>query len=216
VTPGFLGSLIVVVLALHWLLIPTAGAVAFTEHWLHPALMILPILLFALVERGLPTPRALRAYLALLGLTVAIALGARIAHYALGADHCGRCRDLVPFGALADQLRQAGFRRGTIVAGDLHVAGNLRVLFPHSRVIDPALPAAIWPPPPGRGQCLLAWPAAAAARQLALMRHAEAALGVPAAAAWRAGRIEATMMGSTSRRYALGYALLDPGSGECR
>jgi 4-amino-4-deoxy-L-arabinose transferase-like glycosyltransferase len=109
VTPGFLGSLIAVILALHWLLIPTLGAVAFTEHWMHPALMILPVFLFALVERGRPTPRALRTYLTLLALVVAVALGARTLHYLLGADHCRRCRDLVPFGALAGQLRAAGF-----------------------------------------------------------------------------------------------------------
>ena len=70
VTPGFMGGLIAVVLGLHWLLIPTVGAVAFTEHWLHPALMVLPILLFALAERGEPTPGACRTYLALLGVLV--------------------------------------------------------------------------------------------------------------------------------------------------
>jgi hypothetical protein len=182
--------------------------------------MILPVLLIALVERGRPTPRALRGFLCLLGLTFAIALGGRVAHYALGADHCGRCRDLVPFGALADQLRKAGFARGTVVADDLHVAGNFRVLFPDSRVIDPAFPAGIWLPPTGDGQCLLLWPeddpnagpGPAAARGRAL----EAALGLPAAAGSRVGRAEAAMPGSATRRYALGYQLLDPGVGECR
>ncbi len=219
VTPAFLGTLIAVVLALHWLLIPTMGAVAFTEHWLHPALMILPVFLFALAERGRPTPRALRAYLAMLGLTVAVALGARIVHYVQGADHCGSCRDLVPFAALADQLRQAGFTRGTIVADDMHAAGNLRVLFPDSRVIDPAFPAAIWPPPAGQGQCLLVWRAGnakAVARRAATRRHVETALEVPTGAGWRVGRAEAAMTGSTTRRYALGYELLDPGLAECR
>jgi 4-amino-4-deoxy-L-arabinose transferase-like glycosyltransferase len=217
--PGFLGVLTAVVLALHWLLIPTVSAVAFTEHWMHPALMILPVFLFALVERGGPTPRALHGYVALLGLTIVIALGARIVHYVQGADHCGRCRDLVPFAALADQLRQAGFARGTIITGDMHAAGNLRVLFADSRVLDPEFPSAIWPPATGYGQCLLVWlagDAQAAARRTASVRHVEAALGVPAGAGWRAGRVEAVMMGSTTRRYALGYALLDPGAGGCR
>jgi 4-amino-4-deoxy-L-arabinose transferase-like glycosyltransferase len=218
VTPCFLATLIAVVLALHWLLIPTLRAVAFTEHWLHPALMILPVLLFALVERGRPTPRALRGFLCLLGLTFAIALGGRVAHYALGADHCGRCRDLVPFGALADQLRQAGFARGTVVADDLHVAGNFRVLFPDSRVIDPAFPAGIWPPPTGDGQCLLLWPEddRNAGSRPASVRALETGLGLPAAAPRPVGRVEAAMPGSASRRYALGYELLDPGVGECR
>jgi hypothetical protein len=220
VAPGFLATLIAVVLVLHWLLIPTLRAVAFTEHWLHPALMILPILLFALVERGRPTPRALRGFLCLLGLTFAIALGGRVAHYALGADQCGRCRDLVPFEALADQLRKAGFARGTIVADDLHVAGNFRVLFPNSRVIDPAFQAGIRPPPTGDGQCLLLWPerdlSPGARPAAASLRALEAGLNLPAAAPRRVGRVEAAMPGSATRRYALGYELLDPGAGECR
>ncbi|HEX3208802.1 MAG TPA: glycosyltransferase family 39 protein [Geminicoccaceae bacterium] len=218
VTPGFLATLIAVVLVLHWLLIPTLRAVAFTEHWLHPALMILPILLFALVERGRPTPRALRGFLVLLGLTFALALGGRVAHYALGADHCGRCRDLVPFEALADQLRKAGFARGTIVADDVHIGGNFRVLFPDSRVIDPAFPAGTWPPPTGDGQCLLLWPEddRNAGSRPASVRALETGLGLPAAAPRPVGRVEAAMPGSASRRYALGYELLDPGVGECR
>jgi 4-amino-4-deoxy-L-arabinose transferase-like glycosyltransferase len=215
VTPSFLATLIAVVLGLHWLLIPSAGAVAFTEHWLHPALMILPILLFALVERGRPTPRALRAYLCLLGLTLALALGARVGHYLLGAEHCGRCRDLVPFTALADQLRQAGFARGTIVADDLYVAGNLRLRFPDSRVIDPDFPASIRPPPTGDGQCLLVWPEGQGRPVAAVVRQLEAGLSLPAAAGRRVGRVEAAMPGS-AKRYALGYQLLDPGAGECR
>ncbi len=216
VTPGFLGTLIALILALHWLLIPTAGAVAFTEHWLHPALMILPVFLFALVERGRPTPRALTAYLVLLGLVTAAALGARILHYVLGADHCGRCRDLVPFTALADQLRKAGFAHGTIVTEDPYIGGNLRVAFPASRVVDPAYPSSDWPAPTGHGQCLAVWQADAGAREAGLQHEVETAFGVPAAAGWRAGRIEAAMMGSATRRYALDYRLLDPGLGECR
>ena len=216
VTPGFVGGLIAVILALHWLLIPTAGAVAFTEHWLHPALMVLPILLFALAERGAPTPGSCHAYLALVGVLVIAALGARILHDTLGADHCGRCRDLVPFAALADQLRAAGFERGTIVTDDAHIGGNLRVAFPASRVLEFAYPASIWPAPTGHGQCLAVWEADARARPAGMQHEIEATLGVPANAGWRAGRVEAAMMGSATRRYALGYELLDPGLGECR
>ena len=54
-SPAFLGFLILIVLGLHALLIPAFGAVNFTERWLHPALMSLPIFLFAIAERG-PIP----------------------------------------------------------------------------------------------------------------------------------------------------------------
>ncbi len=218
VTPGFLGTLIAVVLALHWLLIPTAGAVAFTEHWLHPALMILPVLLFALIERGRPTARALHAYLALVCLVVAIALGVRIGHYVRGADHCGRCRDLVPFAALADQLRAAGFARGTIVTDDLHIGGNLRVALPASRVLDPDYLAAIWPPPGGRGQCVAVWQAdgeAARTHQRRLRAWLARELEVTPEAIPLAGRVAAPMMGSQTKIYALGYELWPKGPGAC-
>ncbi len=198
-------------------MIPTVGAVAFTEHWLHPALMVLPIFLFALAERGAPTPGSCRAYLALLGVVVMRPRSAPgSCTTSRGADHCGRCRDLVPFAALAAQLRAAGFERGTIVTDDPHIGGNLRVLFPASRVLDPAYPSSIWPAPTGHSQCLAVWRGDAGAGPTGMSRQLEAALGVPADAGWRAGRIEAAMSGSATRRYALGYELLDPGPGECR
>jgi 4-amino-4-deoxy-L-arabinose transferase-like glycosyltransferase len=216
VTPAFLGTLIALILALHWLLIPTVGAVAFTEHWMHPALMILPVFLFALAERGQPTPRALQAYLALLGLVAAIALGARIAHYVRGADHCGRCRDLVPFEALADQLRAAGFARGTIVVVDLHIGGNLRIVFPTSRVIDPAYPASIWPPPTDHGQCLAVWQVDAPEHRRRLEAWLADELQVTSAAIPLRGRVAAPMMGSGTKVYALEYELWPEGPGACR
>jgi 4-amino-4-deoxy-L-arabinose transferase-like glycosyltransferase len=218
VTPGFLGTLIALILALHWLLIPTVGAVAFTEHWLHPALMILPVLLFALVERGRPTPRALGTYLILLGLVVATALGARIVHYVQGADHCRRCRDLVPFAALAAQLRAAGFARGTVVADDLHIGGNLRLAFADSRVLDPTYPASIWPPPTDHGQCLAVWQAdaGAPAHQRRLEAWLADELQVAPASVPRRGRVAALMMGSRTKVYALEYELWPEGPGACR
>jgi hypothetical protein len=219
VSAGFLGRLIALVLALHWLLIPTVGATAFTEHWLHPALMILPIWLFALLEQGQPTPGALYAYLGLLGLVVAIALGARTLHYVLGADHCGRCRDLVPFAALAGQLRAAGFTGGTIVTDDLHIGGNLRLAFPASRVVNPAWPAASWPPVSGHGQCLVAWQAevpGVRSHRRRLDGWLASGLGVGPDAPRRSGRVVAPMIGSETRTFALGYELLPDGAGECR
>ena len=219
VTPGFLGRLAVLILALHWLLIPTARAVAFTEHWMHPALMILPVLLFALAERGRPTPRALHVYLSLLGVVVAAALGARVVHYVRGADHCGRCRDLAPFGALAGQLRAAGFARGTIVTDDLHIGGNLRLAFTGSRVLDPAFPATIWPPPGDHGQCLAVWRADrphADAHRRRLEAWLAQQLQVMPDTARSGGRVAAPMMGSRTKVYALEYELWPEGPGACR
>jgi hypothetical protein len=218
VSARFLGRLIALSLALHWLLVPAAGATEFSEHWLHPALMILPIWLFALLEQCQPTPAALRAYLALLGLVVVVALGARILHYVQGADHCRQCRDLVPFGMLADQLRAAGFGGGTIVADDTYIGGNLRVAFPTSRVINPDWPAAGWPAVRAHGQCLLVWQAqvpGARSQQRRLERWLADGLQVAPAAPHRSGRVAAPMIGS-ERVFAIGYQLLPDGPGVCR
>lgn len=216
---GFLGRLIALTLALHWLLIPTVGATAFTEHWLHPALMILPVWLFALLEQGEPTPGALRGYLGLLGVVVVIALGARTVHYVRGADHCGRCRDLVPFEALAGQLRAAGFVGGTIVTDEVHIGGNLRLAFPKSRVINPAWPVTGWPPARGRGQCLAVWQAevpGVRSHRRRLQSFLAGALQVAPDAPRRSGRVVAPMIGSETRSFALGYELLTDGSAACR
>ncbi|HET6522488.1 MAG TPA: hypothetical protein VFG47_22085, partial [Geminicoccaceae bacterium] len=222
VTPGFLGALIALTLGLHWLLVPTLGAVTFTERWMHPALMVLPVFLFALVERGRPGPRAIAVYLAVVAVFVAAALGARVVRYGLGADHCGKCRELVPFDRLAAQLRAAGFERGTIVADGFHVGGNLRVAFPDSRVIDPAYPPEVWPEASGAGdggQCLAAWWADdghADALKARIDAYLTGVLGVAPDALHVTGRAEAPMRGSTTRSYTLAYELFPRGAGECR
>lgn len=220
VTPGFLGLLVAATLALHWLLVPTLDAVAFTERWMHPALMALPIALFMLVERGRPPARAIAVYLVVVALMVALALGARIARHALGADYCGKCREMVRFATLAEDLRAAGFAGGTIVVPpeEFHIGGNLRVAFPDSRIIDPAYPPALWPAPRDHGQCLVVWDAtrANAGPPRASLAYLREHLEVPEDAPRESARVEASMFGSATRRYALGYILLPEGPGQCR
>jgi len=220
VTPGFLGALIVVSLGLHWLLVPALGAVTFTERWMHPALMILPIFLFALAERGRPSPRAIGIFASLIGVVAVATLAVRLVLFTLGADHCGRCRDLVHFDVLAVELKAAGFERGTIVVppDELHIGGNLRVELPESRVIDPAYPLSIWPPPTEGGQCLIVWqpdrPDAEAVRA-GLNAYLRDRLAVPEGAASEHGELHAPMAGSAERDYTLAYELLPTGPGRC-
>jgi hypothetical protein len=220
--PAFFGSLMLIILALHALLIPMFGAVNFTERWLHPALMGLPIVLFALAERGGITKRQIALCLALIAILVAAAAGARLYRYAEGADDCGRCRDFAPFAELADGLRAAGFSRGTIVADGMPIGGNLKMLFAESRVIDPAFPRAIWPDADDRdapGSCLLVWRddgKGSRARRDLVRDYAVTELGLPPAEPSDAGRVEALLLGSSSRRYALGFELDRENAGGCR
>jgi hypothetical protein len=186
---------------------------------MHPALMALPIWLFALLERARPAPRALLTYGLVIVLLIAVVFAARVYRYAHGADSCGKCRDLVPFAELAEELKQAGFSQGTIVADGMHIGGNLRVAFPDSRVIDPAFPLDHWPGPAGNGMCLAVWQAAlprSAERAAVVRQFLVDALDVAPAAPRAEGVVDAVMVNSASRRYALGYELIREGQGGCR
>ena len=220
VTPAFLGLLVLIALGLNWLLVPTLGAVAFHERWMHPALMILPVFLFALLDRARPSPRAISVYLGVIAAAVVIAAGTRIAVATLGAETCGKCRDLIRFDQLADGLRAAGFERGTIVVPpeEFHIGGNLRLVLPESRIVDPAYPPSLWPAPQPDGQCLIVWQAGhpdSASIRAALEAYLAETLAVPADAARVAGEARAAIAGSDGRSYTLAYELLPRGPGLC-
>jgi 4-amino-4-deoxy-L-arabinose transferase-like glycosyltransferase len=215
------GLTIAIAVGLHWLLVPLARATSFDERLMQPALLILPIYLFMLVERGGAEPRAIRRYVAALVAVVAIALGVRVGIHAAGADYCrGACRAFGPFGELADGLRKAGFAgTGTILVPDFHIGGNLRVQFPHARIVEIGYPARTWPKPSGQGQCLAVWLGSGDGSQR--MRgqidvYLARELRVPADATRRDGMIAAPMLGSTTRMYRLAYALYDAPQGDCR
>ncbi|MGI9510127.1 MAG: glycosyltransferase family 39 protein [Geminicoccaceae bacterium] len=232
--PAFFGWLILTILGLHALLIPLFGAVNFTERWLHPALMSLPIFLFGLAERHPLTAKQIGGFLAVIAILVAAACGARLYRFAAGADDCGRCREFAPFAELADGLREVGFSRGTIIADGMHIGGNLRMLFADSRVIDPAFPYALWPDAddgpdadsgPGadfgdaRSACLLVWrddDENPDARRDLIRDYAVRHLGLAPTARPESGRLEAPLLGSSARLYALGFELYRETAGGCR
>ncbi|MGI9418246.1 MAG: glycosyltransferase family 39 protein [Geminicoccaceae bacterium] len=221
-TPTFFGFLMLIMLGLHVLLIPLFGAVNFTERWMHPALMPLPIFLFALAERGERPERRIAGYLAVTAILVAAAIGARLYRSVEGADHCGKCREFAPFAELAGGLRQAGFAQGTIVADGLHIGGNLRMLFAGSLVVDPAFPPALWPDgksADGSVDCLLVWRDDAdrtRERRDGVRQYARVEFGLSTTAIPKTGRLDAALLGSSSRRYALGFELYREKDGGCR
>ena len=219
----FLFRLTLVILGLHGLLIPIFGAVNFTERWMHPALISMPIALFALLGWYRPNKKLISIYLIATVILVAVAAGARLYRYAEGADHCGKCREFAPFAILADDLRRAGFDRGTIVVDGMHMGGNLKMAFPDSRVIDPDFPLSLWPPAePSQGQdgmCLLVWRADQAdteATRAMIYRFAQEELGVPKNAFGNLGHASAALYGSTKKDYALEFELIRENTGGCR
>jgi 4-amino-4-deoxy-L-arabinose transferase-like glycosyltransferase len=221
---AMVGTVIVVAVALHWLLVPLARATEFQERLLQPALLILPVYLFMAVERGLdrggPAARAVNGYALALAAVAGVALAARIAIPAAGADYCrSACRDLMPARALAAGLRSAGLSgKGTIVVRDVHLGGNLRVQFPQARVMATGYPPRVWPRPAGAGPCLLVWspysgPVEETRAQI--QRYVVGELAVPADAKAREGTIDAPYARSR-RSYRIHYALYDTPQGECR
>ncbi len=163
---SFIATVMLVAIALHWLLVPLVRATHFQERLLQPALLILPIYLFMLVERSRvdtgTLTRPVRSYtLALVGIAVLV-FAVRIGRHAAGPDLCSRaCREMLPAAAIADGLRRAGFDgHGTVVVGDVHLAGNLRVQLPKARVMEVGYPARVWPRAASAtagGQCLAVW-----------------------------------------------------------
>lgn len=137
-----------------------AGVAHYGERWMHPVMLMAPVYFTAVLRAAHVPPARVRALVwVFAGLAVLVA-GWRVAGFVYpGENTCGRCRLEVPYADLADRLAQAGFRGGTILAGDEHIAGNLRTHFPDARMVsltydyyDP--PAA---PPDAMGQCLVVW-----------------------------------------------------------
>jgi hypothetical protein len=207
-----------IAVALHWLLVPLAGATDFAERLLQPALQILPIYLFMLVEQGPLPAHAVRPYAITLAAVAAVALGARIGIHLAGADYCrGACRTFIPFQEITAGLRDAGFRgRGTIVVPGMHIAGNLRVRFPAARIMETGYPPRTWPKPAGRGQCLGVWTSEGRNRHETVDAYLTGELGVDRNAAYREGTLSAPMQGSRTRAFRLHYRLYDGPQGTCR
>ena len=208
-------------LALHLAFVLLLGATEIPERFMQPPLFLLPIVLFMLIERGQPSPRTVNIYALMLAVLVVGTLFARIAIYLLGADHCGSCRNMAPFRALAGDLRDAGYSgTGTILVDGFHIGGNMRVEFPEARIIDVAYPPQTWPAPRGNGSCLLLWqdrdPAYSSGAKAALETYLAQELRAPPDAPDRDGVVSELMFGSKTRQYRMAFQLYDGPAGDCR
>ena len=201
-----------------------AGATVIKYHYMIMALTPASVWLFMRVRRaglpaGLESWRG-RVFLGVVALSVAAVAGAMIWRSFVATDRCGRCYLQWDYAGVADKLRAAGFTRGTIVADDHHIGGNLRTHFPDSPMYtlkfpdyEPSKNAAAAP-----GQCLVVWDIEEDGKALPddIAQFLKVRLGASPDAAPPAGEIDQAFRRSAKRSLKLGYVLFPEGSGRCR
>ncbi len=128
---------------------------------------------------------------------------------------CRRCWLHMPLPAFEQAIRQGGFERGTIVAAEEHVGGNLRLAFPDSRVLTPTYPT-LDPLPIGRGACLLAWHARLMGDGVPPHLAAFVAGRFKLAPAGRPVAVDLPMLRRAGRIDRFAYLIVSNADGDCR
>jgi hypothetical protein len=189
------------------------GGVTYLKfRWLVPAFFLLPLLGLARLEAsglGDHRIRRLAVWLLAVELLVVVAFAVNIWR----GDRWGRPTRLnAPYDRIAAALRTAGFRHGTIVAGEGPLGGNLRLHFPDSRVIRLTNPDFL-PPGGDAGSCVIVWEAER--DEAPLRAWVDAALGVDFSRD-PVRVVQAPYHFARAARLRVTYVLLPEGRGRCR
>ncbi len=180
------------------------------------AIVFLPMVIYCFlrVEAVGTGARKLAPFaLALSGLALVVVVGVPVRALS-GPQYCRHCYFNMPYPALAAQIREAGFERGTIVTHfhRIQIGGNLKAQFPDSRVISTKYAFAVPPPIAGVRQCLLVWDASAGEETPDdLKRFARNAVGLRIPEEINARYAAAPLRFAFSRTARLGFVLLDEG-----
>ena len=193
-----------------------AGVTQYKSRWMHAVLILFPLYFFCRVQDAGFTTRQLKIWAGVLGATAVAVFGVLLVQGFLG--YCGRCRLQAPYPELARLVAAQGFSGGTIVAGDEHIAGNFRLVFPEARVATPIYDYYVppGPAPDAQGQCLVIWNARdgeAMPRSLTLFLEAAFGATVPDSATRQS--VAAPYRYGVKRLLSLDFVLL-PGTGQCR
>ncbi|MGE5147340.1 MAG: glycosyltransferase family 39 protein [Candidatus Eiseniibacteriota bacterium] len=154
-----------------------------------------------------PRVAATMAVLAFIGLGV---------KFAAEPQWCKRCYLHMPYAALAQQMRAAGFARGTLIAyfHRIQLAGNFRPYFPDSRILSTKYPY-YRPPRLRSGPCMLIWdPAYSETMPEVLSKFAAEAAGIAPGTPYQVGAVEAPLLSGAGLTARLRYALVTGGA--CR
>ena len=134
------------------------GVTHFKDRWMQPFLFLVPLYVFVRLQGvgGIAAGR-LHLFACALALSGLVFLVAPLAQAWVAPWFGTYSRLHAPFEEVARQLREAGFRKGTIVAETTFIGGNLRLVFPTSRVLTPDVRSAMHVDPQDPGQCLVVW-----------------------------------------------------------
>jgi len=211
--------------ALAGLVIMMIGVVGFgvsqlRSHYLF-VFLPLPICFFLRVRRARAarpeaTARGMIWYPRVATIMAAIAFAGLGVKFAAEPLWCKRCYFHMPYAALAQQVRAAGFAHGTLIEffQRIQLAGNFRPYFPDSRILSTKYP--YYRPPGARGgSCLLLWdPAYSEAMPDALRKFAADAAGIAPDTPYQVGAVEAPLINGAGSVARLRYALVTGGA--CR
>ncbi len=211
-----------------FVLVAASGAVKVRGHYLFIFLPF-PIWLFAWLQ-GLGPSRVVRERIALAFVLLALASPAIMVTKYL--SHPFRDRPApynLPYKALAEQLREGGFTRGTLYARDYPytLSGNLRPYLPGIRILGSNTPHFTPPKNAFPGACLLLWAAppkskidrsmiAAAAKLFGFEATAGATAGGGPVETSVLSEIEVEIAGGRGRSQSFRYRLFPDGAGTCR
>ena len=195
------------------------GASRFQFRYLY-VFILFPIYFFSRVQGIGAGERVLDRFAAVLMLLCVIVPLMFLAKFWFEPLWCRKCHLHIPYPAFAEDIRRAGFERGTIVShfSRYKNGGILRPFFPDARIIDLKLLALADPPRNiDAGQCLLIWDDVddASVRQ-GVIALAARRFDVEAAALRPMQTIARPMVNGPKRIIRLGFILIPEGAGKCR
>lgn len=153
-----LGLIMLVSLVGVVLVILIAGTTKITERWLDPYLLVLPLYLLLKLDRaGADIDGSLGRFVPVFLVILIVTLIPLPGKTFTGGLTGSYSRINYPFASMAETLRAEG-EPAVIIAGGMHLAGNMRLQFPHVPVINSEQPIAGFPKPEAmKGPVLAIW-----------------------------------------------------------
>jgi hypothetical protein len=194
------------------------GVTHFKDRWMQPFFFLVPLYVFVRLQdvNGL-VPGRLSWFTGVLALSGCLFLVAPLAQAWVAPWFGLYSRLHVPFEDIARQLREAGFRQGTIVADTAFIGGNLRLVFPRARVVTPEMLSGLRATSHVTGQCLVVWHGAGReSLPPPLPLFLEKTLHAPLPSDQTPRYIDARLKHSHEAVFRIGFLLLADGRGDCR